>query len=154
MFHGRGSVAGDSQGLTLLMLDPMPENRNGAQPIKDGSQRNQLTRLAASRDVYLRCRILARLRRFLLPCLRRPLPVLFVPTIGGSCGLGLVLGPPENHGSPENAEAGDCSLNWGFSSRRWGWSNTGPKRMPVNDGKIRSLARRACISCSFGQTGS
>jgi hypothetical protein len=29
---------------------------------------------------FLRCRILARMRRFLRPCLRRPFPDFFVPT--------------------------------------------------------------------------
>jgi len=37
-----------------------------------------------TRHYFLRCRILARLRRFVLPILRRPLPVLFVPISGNS----------------------------------------------------------------------
>ena len=36
-------------------------------------------RRTSSRD-YLRCRIFARMRRFLRPILRRPFPVFFVPT--------------------------------------------------------------------------
>ena len=34
----------------------------------------------AIRSYFLRCRILARMRRFLRPILRRPLPDFFVPT--------------------------------------------------------------------------
>jgi hypothetical protein len=37
-------------------------------------------RLRLATDYYFRCRILARLRRFLRPILRRPFPVLLVPT--------------------------------------------------------------------------
>jgi hypothetical protein len=33
-----------------------------------------------SQIYFLRCRILARIRRFLRPCLRRPFPDFFVPT--------------------------------------------------------------------------
>jgi hypothetical protein len=36
----------------------------------------------AADHYFLRCRILARMRRFLLPIFRRPLPVLFVPISG------------------------------------------------------------------------
>jgi len=35
---------------------------------------------AVTIDYFLRCRILARIRRFLRPNLRRPLPVFLVPT--------------------------------------------------------------------------
>jgi|GEM_PF-3599413 hypothetical protein len=36
-------------------------------------------------DYFLRCRILARIRRFLRPNLRRPLPVFLVPTRMNPC---------------------------------------------------------------------
>jgi len=41
---------------------------------------NLRLRLQLATDYYFRCRILARLRRFLRPILRRPFPVLLVPT--------------------------------------------------------------------------
>ena len=44
------------------------------------SERKPLLGAAKRQDDFLRCRILARIRRFLRPCLRRPFPDFFVPT--------------------------------------------------------------------------